>query len=116
MLSDSVKSSSEIGLLTEVERKNYYLSEAATVQTPFFYIAFSIFLLAIIFAFINLPKVMQVSPKGGYITLLKKKSLLMGALGIFLYVGVEVAIGSFLVNYFFEMNLANIILENQLMM
>ena len=59
---------------------------------------------------------MQVSPKGGYITLLKKKSLLMGALGIFLYVGVEVAIGSFLVNYFFEMNLANIILENQLMM
>ena len=35
LLSDSVKSSSEIGLLTEVERKNYYLSEAATVQTPF---------------------------------------------------------------------------------
>ena len=116
LLSDSVKSSSEIGLLTEVERKNYYLSEAATVQTPFLLIALSIFLLAIIFAFINLPKVMQVSPKGGYITLLKKKSLLMGALGIFLYVGVEVAIGSFLVNYFFEMNLANIILENQLMM
>lgn len=116
LLSDSVKSSSEIGLLTEVERKNYYISEAATVQTPFFYIAFSIFLLAIIFAFINLPKVMQVSPKGGYITLLKKKSLLMGALGIFIYVGAEVAIGSFLVNYFFEMNLATVISENQLMM
>lgn len=116
LLSDSVKSSSEIGLLTEVERKNYYLSEAATVQTPFLYIAFSIFLLAIIFAFINLPKVMQVSPKGGYITLLKKKSLLMGALGIFIYVGAEVAIGSFLVNYFFEMNLATVISENQLMM
>ena len=116
LLSDSVKSSSEIGLLTEVERKNYYISEAATVQTPFLYIAFSIFLLAIIFAFINLPKVMQVSPKGGYITLLKKKSLLMGALGIFIYVGAEVAIGSFLVNYFFEMNLATVISENQLMM
>lgn len=116
LLSDSVKSSSEIGLLTEVERKKYYISEAATVQTPFLLIALSIFLLAIIFAFINLPKVMQVSPKGGYITLLKKKSLLMGAFGIFVYVGAEVAIGSFLVNYFFEMNLATIISDNQLMM
>lgn len=116
LLSDSVKSSFEIGLLTEVERKKYYISEAATVQTPFLLIALSIFLLAIIFAFINLPKVMQVSPKGGYLTLLKKKSLLMGAFGIFVYVGAEVAIGSFLVNYFFEMNLATIISENQLMM
>jgi FHS family L-fucose permease-like MFS transporter len=116
LLSDSVKSSSEIGLLTEVERKKYYISEAATVQTPFLVIALSIFLLAIIFAFINLPKVMQVSPKGGYMTLLKKKSLLMGAFGIFVYVGAEVAIGSFLVNYFFEMNLATIISKNQLMM
>lgn len=116
LLSDSVKSSSEISLLTEVERKKYYISEAATVQTPFLLIALSIFLLAIIFAFINLPKVMQVSPKGGYMTLLKKKSLLMGAFGIFVYVGAEVAIGSFLVNYFFEMNLATIVSENQLMM
>ena len=116
LLSDSVKSSSEIALLNEVERKKYYISEAATVQTPFLLIALSIFLLAIIFAFINLPKVMQVSPKGGYMTLLKKKSLLMGAFGIFVYVGAEVAIGSFLVNYFFEMNLATIISENQLMM
>ena len=116
LLSDSVTSSSEIGLLTEVERKKYYISEAATVQTPFLLIALSIFILAIIFAFINLPKVMQVSPKGGYMTLLKKKSLLMGAFGIFVYVGAEVAIGSFLVNYFFEINLATIISENQLMM
>ena len=116
LLSDSVKSSSKIEILNEVERKKYYISEAATVQTPFLLIALSIFLLAIIFAFINLPKVMQVSPKGGYMTLLKKKTLLMGAFGIFVYVGAVVAIGSFLVNYFFEMNLATIISENQLMM
>lgn len=116
LLSDSVKSSSEIALLTDVDRKNYYISEAATVQIPFLFIAFFISLLAVIFAFINLPKVMQESPKGGYMTLLKKKTLLMGAFGIFVYVGAEVAIGSFLVNYFYEMNLANIILENQQMM
>ena len=59
---------------------------------------------------------MEESPKGGYVTLLKNKFMLMGALGIFVYVGAEVAIGSFLVNYFSDMNLAVIIAENDIMM
>ena len=42
--------------------------------------------------------------------------MLMGALGIFLYVGAEVAIGSFLVNYFYDMNLAVLVAENEVMM
>ena len=116
LLSDSVKSSTEIAALSEVEKSNYYMSEAATVQTPFIVIAISIVVLALIFGFIKLPKVMEVSPKGGYVTLLKNKMLLMGALGIFVYVGAEVAIGSFLVNYFSDMNLAAIVLQNESMM
>ena len=116
LLSDSVKSSTEIAALSEVEKSNYYMSEAATVQTPFIVIAISIVVLALIFGFIKLPKVMEVSPKGGYVTLLKNKMLLMGALGIFVYVGAEVAIGSFLVNYFSDMNLAAIVLQNERMM
>jgi FHS family L-fucose permease-like MFS transporter len=59
---------------------------------------------------------MQESPKGGYLSLLKNRLMLMGALGIFLYVGAEVAIGSFLVNYFDDMNLAVIVAENDTMM
>ena len=116
LLSDSVKSSEEISLLNEIEKTDYYIAEAATVQTPFLLIAFSIAFLAFIFAFIKLPQVMQESPKGGYITLLKNKVLLMGALGIFVYVGAEVAIGSFLVNYFSDMNLALIVEESETMM
>ena len=116
LLSDSVKSSEEISLLNEIEKTDYYIAEAATVQTPFLLIAFSIAFLAFIFAFIKLPQVMQESPKGGYITLLKNKVLLMGALGIFVYVGAEVAIGSFLVNYFSDMNLALIVAESETMM
>ena len=116
LLSDSVKNSEEISLLNEIEKTDYYMAEAATVQTPFLLIAFSIAILASIFAFIKLPQVMQESPKGGYITLLKNKVLLMGALGIFVYVGAEVAIGSFLVNYFSDMNLAAIITESEMMM
>ncbi|MFY9242119.1 MAG: sugar MFS transporter [Polaribacter sp.] len=116
LLSDSVKTSAEINVLSEVEKTDYYVAEASTVQTPFLWIAFSIAILATIFAFINLPKVMEKIPKGGYIKLLKNKAMLMGAFGIFVYVGAEVAIGSFLVNYFSDMNLATIVSQNETMM
>ena len=116
LLSDSVKTSQEIILLNDLDKSNYYLSEAATVQTPFLLIALFIGVLALVFSFIKLPKLMKDSPKGGYITLLKNKLMLMGALGIFVYVGAEVAIGSFLVNYFADMNLATIVAQNETMM
>jgi FHS family L-fucose permease-like MFS transporter len=116
LLSDSVKTSEEINALSTLEKVDYYAAEAATVQTPFLLIATFIGILAVVFAFIKLPKVMQESPKGGYLSLLKNRLMLMGALGIFLYVGAEVAIGSFLVNYFDDMNLAVIVAENDTMM
>ena len=116
LLSDSVKTSEEINALSTMEKVDYYAAEAATVQTPFLLIATFIGVLAVIFAFIKLPKVMQESPKGGYLSLLKNRLMLMGALGIFVYVGAEVAIGSFLVNYFDDMNLAVIVAENDTMM
>ena len=116
LLSDSVKTSEEIDALSPMEKVDYYAAEAATVQTPFLLIASFIGVLAIVFAFIKLPKVMQESPKGGYLSLLRNKLMLMGALGIFVYVGAEVAIGSFLVNYFDDMNLAILVAENDTMM
>ena len=116
LLSDSVKTSEEINALSALEKVDYYAAEAATVQTPFLLIASFIGVLAIVFAFIKLPKVMQESPKGGYLSLLRNKLMLMGALGIFVYVGAEVAIGSFLVNYFNDMNLAVIVADNEMMM
>jgi len=116
LLSDTVKSSTEIELLTETQKNNYYIAEAATVQTPFLFISIFIVILALVFLFIQLPKVMQESPKGGYLSLLKNKLMLLGALGIFVYVGAEVAIGSFLVNYFVDANLAGIVADNEVMM
>ncbi|TCI94829.1 sugar MFS transporter [Tenacibaculum sp. M341] len=116
LLSDTVKTSDEIALLNEVEKQNYYINEAATVQKPFLLIAGFIGLLALVFFFIKLPKVIEKTPVGGYAKLLENKLMLMGALGIFLYVGAEVAIGSFLVNYFMDMNLATVVAENETMM
>jgi len=117
LLSSSVKSSSEIELLSETEKLNYYAEEASTVQVPFLAIAGFIGLLALTFRFIKLPEIVEKSPQKGYLELIKNKKLMLGALGIFVYVGAEVAVGSsFLVNYFQSMNLSPIVASNETMM
>ncbi|MHA7059703.1 sugar MFS transporter [Aquimarina sp. M1] len=115
LLSDSVKSSEEIQTLTATQKDAYYAAEAATVQTPFIMIASFILLLVILFRFIKLPTLMKESPKDGYGRLLRNKVMLLGALGIFVYVGAEVAIGSYLVNYFLDMNLVSVIQDTPFM-
>ncbi|MCZ4319677.1 sugar MFS transporter [Aequorivita viscosa] len=115
LLSDTIKSSEEIMGLTEVEKGTYYISEASAVQIPFLYIAAFIGLLALLFVFIKLPTILEKSTVGGYGKLLKNKIVMLGALGIFLYVGAEVAIGSYLVNYFMSMNISEIIQQNETM-
>ncbi|SEM01743.1 MFS transporter, FHS family, L-fucose permease [Aquimarina amphilecti] len=115
LLSDSVKSSDEILALTDTQKDAYYAAEAATVQTPFIMIAGFILLLVILFRFIKLPTLMKESPKDGYGRLLRNKVMLLGALGIFVYVGAEVAIGSYLVNYFLDMNLVAVIKDTPFM-
>lgn len=116
LLSETVKTSTEINGLSVQDKQNYFTAEAATVQTPFITIAVIIAVLAILFMVVKLPTIMEKSPEGGYLKLFKNKLALMGVLGIFLYVGAEVAIGSYLVNYFQSMNLTPIILENETMM
>ncbi|MBT0607766.1 sugar MFS transporter [Aequorivita echinoideorum] len=115
LLSDTIMTSEEISTLNDFEKNSYYISEASAVQIPFLYIAGFIGLLAILFLFIKLPKILEKNPVGGYGKLLKNKIVLLGALGIFVYVGAEVAIGSYLVNYFLSMNLSEIIQQNDTM-
>ncbi|CAM1363033.1 sugar MFS transporter [Tenacibaculum xiamenense] len=105
ILSDKVKSKDEIAALSETAKEQYLLAEAEAVQTPFIGIAGFIIVLALIFVFVKLPKLLEKVPNGGYAKLLSNKSLMMGAIGIFVYVGAEVSIGSYLVNYFMDMNL-----------
>ncbi|WP_108866213.1 sugar MFS transporter [Aquimarina aquimarini] len=115
ILSDKVKNTQEISALNTIDKEQYYISEAAAVQSPFIGIAVFVVILAFIFIFIKLPKLIKSSPKGGYIKVIQSKSLLLGAIGIFVYVGAEVAIGSYLINYFLDMNLATLIKENAIM-
>lgn len=110
LLSDKILTSVEIGNLSVADKDAYYLQEAGAVQAPFLIFAAVIFLLAVTFSFIKLPQILKDSAaNGSYFQALKRKQVWMGALGIFFYVGAEVAIGSVLVNYFLDLNVNDII-------
>lgn len=115
ILSDTIKTKDEIAALSETAKETYLASEASAVQMPFLGLALFIGLIALIFLFTKLPTLMNETSSGTYSAALKNKNLMLGVLGIFFYVGAEVAIGSYLVNYFLDMNLVAVINENGLM-
>ncbi|MDO4228815.1 MAG: sugar MFS transporter [Capnocytophaga sp.] len=118
ILSNPIESLEEISVLSAEEQQIYLETEAAVVQIPFMNIGIFVMLLAIIFAFVKLPRIAKDSEKTSlkdYFSLFKKQSLLFGSVAIFLYVGAEVAIGSYLINYFAEIGIVRNILENKTM-
>ncbi len=115
ILSDSIKTSAEIDQLLPAEKETYLIGEASAVQVPFLALAGSLILLAIIVSFIKLPNILSKKTTGGYGKALQHKILKLGAVGIFLYVGAEVAIGSYLVSYFLDMGMPEMIKNNAFM-
>jgi FHS family L-fucose permease-like MFS transporter len=115
ILSDTIKTEEEIAALTGAAKDTYLATEASAVQMPFIGLALFIGLIAVIFLFAKLPKMISETETGTYAEAFKNKNLMLGVLGIFFYVGAEVAIGSYLVNYFLDMNLVEVIKENRLM-
>jgi len=73
------------------------------VRIPYAVIGTALVLLAILIGTSKLPQIeaaaTRIGEKAGD-SVWKHPSLLFGAIGIFAYVGAEVSIGSFLVNYF----------------
>jgi FHS family L-fucose permease-like MFS transporter len=115
ILSDVIKDKDEIAALDNTAKELYLASEAAAVQTPFIGLAIFIGLIAVIFLFSKLPKMITEASSGTYAEAFKNRKLMQGVLGIFCYVGAEVAIGSYLVNYFLDMNLVSVIKESEVM-
>jgi len=85
------------------------MQQASSVQLPYLGIALTLVALAIALALIKLPPMTFTQDlRPGEASILTSTTdklrnhhqLLLGAIGIFLYVGAEVSIGSFLINYF----------------
>jgi MFS transporter, FHS family, L-fucose permease len=89
--------------LTPQALQAYRIQQAASVKLPYAVIAVALVLLAVLIGASRLPMIETASYRSGDKpddSIWKHRNLLLGALGIFAYVGAEVSIGSFLVNYF----------------
>src|SRR5262245_3955773 len=89
----------------------YRVHTAASVQVPYIVICIALVLLAVAIARFKLPKIEHAEGRPGdqvNDSIWKHPNLLYGALGIFAYVGAEVSIGSFLVNYFGQPDIAGL--------
>jgi MFS transporter, FHS family, L-fucose permease len=92
----------------------YRQQEASSVKIPYIGIALCLTALALAIAMFNLPKIeatREFRPMGetdaAARDLWKQRQLVLGTFGIFLYVGAEVSIGSFLINYFTQPEIGN---------
>ena len=117
ILSVAVKSAAEITKLDTAQLSAYKLAEASAVQVPYLGLAAALFILAAAIGAVKLPEIKAESNNNGkengtfdhiHESAWKYKHVLLGAVGIFVYVGAEVAIGSFLVNYLGEKNIGGL--------
>src|SRR5712671_3379734 len=93
----------EIRALSPQALHLYRVNEAASVKMPYIVIGVTLLLLAVMIALSKLPTIAHAEYRPGAKvrdSVWKHPNLVLGALGIFAYVGAEVSIGSFLVNYF----------------
>src|ERR1700719_768716 len=103
ILSAAPKAMEEIRAMAPDALQAYRLQEAATVQTPYVGLGLALVLLAIAIGSFKLPKIPHAQHAVGEKvndSIWRHPNLIFGALAIFVYVGAEVSIGSFLVNYF----------------
>ncbi|WP_409268804.1 sugar MFS transporter [Massilia sp. BHUDP2] len=112
ILSTVALSAEQLAALPAAEQAAHKAAEAAAVQGPYLGLAAALALLAVLFAVARLPKISHaddgkpaVDGKGGAMAY---RHLVLGAVAIFLYVGAEVSIGSFLINFLGEGNIAGL--------
>src|ERR1700684_579195 len=103
ILSAAPKSMQEIRAMAPGALQAYRLHEAATVKAPYVGLGIALVLLAVAIGSFKLPKIEHAQHKVGEKvndSIWRHPNLIFGAIAIFVYVGAEVSIGSFLVNYF----------------
>jgi FHS family L-fucose permease-like MFS transporter len=118
ILSTAVKSAEELKLLDADSLPAYQVAQAAAVQSPYLLLATVLFGIAIVFVMLKLPKINASEQESSYTvdqslniesaSAWSYKHLVLGAVGIFVYVGSEVSIGSFLISFLGEQDVAGL--------
>ena len=103
ILSTAVLGAAELAKLSPAQQAAYRLQQAHMVQGPYLGIALVLFALAAVVWLFHLPPVMNVNEADDahhrFADALKHRRVWFGMAAIFLYVGAEVSIGSFMINY-----------------
>jgi FHS family L-fucose permease-like MFS transporter len=109
ILSVAIKPAEELQAMSPQQMSAYAAIEASAVQMPYLGLAAILAIIAVIIALFKLPNVSEPEvpvdvPEGAatyhvHNSVWGYRHLVLGAIGIFLYVGAEVSIGSFLVNF-----------------
>ncbi|HAT42047.1 MAG TPA: glucose/galactose MFS transporter [Rheinheimera sp.] len=100
------------GVTAAVGTPEYKIQEAQSVQLPYLALATALLVMAIVFAYLKLPRVTEhednqmvnADPGSAW----QYSHLVLGALGIFVYVGGEVSIGSYLVSFMHQPEIAGL--------
>jgi FHS family L-fucose permease-like MFS transporter len=96
----------DIHTLSTAQLHAYQIQQASTVKMPYIAIALALAVLGLAIAMYHFPRIDTTRefrrPKQGEhaYTIWNYPHVILGAIAIFVYVGAEVSIGSFLVNYF----------------
>ena len=116
ILATTPKTAAEIAAMNPAMLHAYRVEQASSVKLPYVMIAVALAVLAIVIGKFNLPHIPEAEgghhvEAGAHDSIWRHRNLVMGAIAIFSYVGAEVAIGSFLVNYMHEPDIGNLELE-----
>jgi FHS family L-fucose permease-like MFS transporter len=113
ILSVAVLGSAELAQLPEAQQEAYRIAQAASVQLPYLAIAGGLLLLAGCVYLFRLPPLTEATEQADphhhtFAEALRHRQLRLGVVAIFVYVGAEVTIGSFLISYIAAPRIGNI--------
>src|SRR5688572_30811852 len=104
ILSVAVIGGAELAQMPVAEQAAYRIAQAESVQLPYLALAVGLFALAAFVLLFRLPTLTEATEGADhklhtFAEALRHRHLRLGVVAIFVYVGAEVAIGSFLINY-----------------
>jgi FHS family L-fucose permease-like MFS transporter len=110
ILNAAAKSMAELHQMAPDALQAYRVHEASSVKLPYLVIGLALLVLGFLISTFKLPPLPGAQHHRGEPTdsLWKYRHLVLGAIGIFVYVGAEVSIGSFMINYFGQPDIGNI--------
>jgi MFS transporter, FHS family, L-fucose permease len=109
ILSSTVITAEVLHQMSPADLQAYRIREASSVKGPYLIFALALIALGLVIALFKLPRIASVEQRNAaaHDSIWRHTALVLGAVGIFVYVGGEVSIGSFLVNYFSQHDIGN---------